>query len=96
MLDGNRCLVIYSDVLTAVLASLVLSGFATGEKKSRFDEIEAERINIIVEPDATLRMVLCNKARLPGVIVRGKEEHQEPRPYAGTLFYNNQGSETAV
>ena len=91
MLDGKRCLVIYAGVLTAVLASLVLGGFATGEKKSWFDEIEAERISL-VEPDATLRMVL-SKTRLPGVIVRGKEEHQEPRPYAGLLFYNNQGSE---
>ena len=92
MINGNRCLMIYSGVLTIIFAATVLSGFAAGDKKVRFDEIEVHRINI-VEPDGTLRMVLSNKARLPGVIIRGKEEHQEDRPYAGMLFYNNEGSE---
>ncbi len=92
MINGNRCLMIYSGVLTVIFAATVLSGFAAGDKKIRFDEIEVHRINI-VEPDGTLRMVLSNKARLPGVIIRGKEEHQEDRPYAGMLFYNNEGSE---
>jgi hypothetical protein len=92
MINGNRFLMIYSGVLTVIFAATVLSGFAAGDKKIRFDEIEVHRINI-VEPDGTLRMVLSNKARLPGVIIRGKEEHQEDRPYAGMLFYNNEGSE---
>jgi hypothetical protein len=92
MINGNRFLVIYSGVLTVVFAAIVLSGFSARDKKVRFDEIEVHRINI-VEPDGTLRMVLSNKARLPGVIIRGKEEHQEDRPYAGMLFYNNEGSE---
>jgi hypothetical protein len=92
MLNGNRFLVIYSGVLTAVFAAVVLSGFAAAGKKIKFDEIEVQRINI-VEPDGTLRMVISNKAELPGVIIRGKEEHQEDRPYAGMLFYNNEGSE---
>ena len=92
MLEGNRWLTIYSAVLTAVFAVSVFSGFASSGKKTKFDEIEVQRINI-VEPDGTLRMVLSNKANLPGVIIRGKEEHQEDRPYAGMLFYNNEGSE---
>jgi hypothetical protein len=92
MLNGNRCLLVYSAVLTAAFAATVLGGFAAGDKKLKFDQIEVQRINI-VEPDGTLRMVVSNKARLPGVIVRGKEEHQEDRPYAGMLFYNNEGSE---
>jgi len=92
MINGNRFLVIYSCALTIIFAATVLSGFVAGDKKVRFDEIEVHRINI-VEPDGTLRMVLSNKARLPGVIIRGKQEHQEDRPYAGMLFYNNEGSE---
>jgi hypothetical protein len=92
MLNGNRWLLIYSGVLTAVFAATILSGFAAGGKKVKFDEIEVQRINL-VEPDGTLRMVVSNKARLPGVVVRGKEEHQEDRPYAGIVFYNNEGSE---
>src|SRR5258707_6689674 len=92
MIKGNRCLMIFCGVLTVIFAATVLSGFAAGDNKVRFDEIDVHRINI-VEPDGTLRMVLSNKARLPGVIIRGKEEHQEDRPYAGMLFYNNEGSE---
>ncbi len=92
MVNGNRFLVMYSGVLTVVFAITVVSGFAAGDKKIKLDEIDVHRINI-VEPDGTLRMIISNKARLPGVIVRGKEEHQEDRPYAGMLFYNNEGSE---
>jgi hypothetical protein len=92
MLNGNRFLVIYSGVLTVIFATTVLGGFAASNKKIKFDEIEVHRINI-VEPDGTLRIVISNKSRLPGVIIRGKEEHQEDRPYAGMLFYNNEGSE---
>ncbi|HVH50401.1 MAG TPA: hypothetical protein VM781_01945 [Candidatus Bathyarchaeia archaeon] len=92
MLNGNRCLLVYSAVLTAAFAATVLGGFAAGDKKIKFEQIEVQRINI-VEPDGTLRMVVSNKARLPEVMVRGKEQHQEDRPYAGMLFYNNEGSE---
>ncbi len=63
-----------------------------GSRNARFDEITVQRIKV-VEPDGTLRMVISNKAKLPGVISGGKEEHQEDRPYAGMLFYNNEGSE---
>ena len=53
------------------------------------------RINVR-EPDGTLRMVISNHARLPGVIVRGKEPPPVDRPYAGMLFYNEKGRKTAV
>lgn len=84
----NRLLLIYSAMLTGVLAIVLLTGAA---KKPRFDEIDVQRINVI-EPDGTLRMVIANHARLPGIIVRGKER-PFPRPQAGMLFYNDEGSE---
>ncbi len=37
-------------------------------------------------------MVISNHGKLPGIIVRGKEEAFE-RPQAGMLFYNDEGSE---
>jgi hypothetical protein len=40
-----------------------------------------------------LRLVISNHARLPGVIVRGKESPPRERPQAGMLFYNDEGSE---
>jgi hypothetical protein len=35
-------------------------------------------------------------ARRPGVIIRGKEQPRRDRPYAGMLFYNNEGAENSV
>src|SRR5215831_18802271 len=89
---GNRFVMIYSGVLIAGLVVVVAAGFGAGSKKIKFAEIEVQRINV-VEPDGTLRMVISDKAKLPGVIIRGKEERQEERPQAGMLFYNDEGSE---
>lgn len=47
----------------------------------------------MVEPNGTLRMVVSNHDRLPGVIVKGKESSPSDRPRAGMLTYNNEGSE---
>jgi hypothetical protein len=90
MASGKRYLEVYSGVLTAVFAATILVGIAPARAK-RIPEIEVERINV-VEPDGTLRMVISNHARLPGLIVRGKESPL-PRPQAGMLFYNDEGSE---
>ena len=87
---GKRILLIYAVVLTCVLTVVLLSGAAA--PKNNFDEITVHRINV-VEPDGTVRMVISNHAKLPGVIVRGKEQPQEDRPQAGMLFYNDEGSE---
>ncbi|MGI8468049.1 MAG: hypothetical protein ACR2N3_06310 [Pyrinomonadaceae bacterium] len=88
---SQRFLTIYSGLLTLVFAVTVLSGFSTGNKMTTFDTINAHRINI-VEPDGTLRMVISDHAKLPGIIVKGNEEKFE-RPQAGMLFYNDEGSE---
>jgi len=87
---SQRFLLGYSCLLTSVFAFVMLTGFASREKKS-FDEITVHRINV-VEPDGTLRMVISNHAKLPGIMVRGKEQSFE-RPQAGMLFYNDEGSE---
>ena len=82
----------YSMVATLALAVTFLSGSAL-RKSQVFDEIQVHRIDV-VEPDGTLRMVISNKAQLPGVIVKGKERPPSDRPQAGMLFYNEEGSET--
>ncbi len=87
---GERFLLLYSTVLTTVLAVFVLTG-ASSRVRS-FDEIQVHRINV-VESDGTLRMVISNRDRLPGVIVRGKEAPPNDRPQAGMIFYNDEGSE---
>ena len=88
---GEKLLLVYSAVATAALAIALLTG-AGSRKPQVFDEIDVHRINV-VEPDGTLRMVISNKARLPGVIVKGKEQPPSDRPQAGLLFYNDEGSE---
>ena len=87
----TKILVAYSTVLTTLLAGFTLAASAAA-KVQRFDEIDVHRINVR-EPDGTLRMVISNHTRLPGVIVRGKENPPVDRPYAGMLFYNDEGTE---
>src|SRR5215475_5506824 len=75
-------------------AALFLAGAFAGcvvSRNAAFDEITVQRIKVI-EPDGTLRMVIANHAKFPGIIVRGKEEAFD-RPQAGLLFYNDEGSE---
>lgn len=88
---SQRFLVIYSGLLTAVFATSMLAGFTTSPA-STFDEINVQRINVR-EPDGTLRMVIADSAKLPGVIVKGQEQPKVDRPQAGMLFFNDEGSE---
>ncbi|HEY4292310.1 hypothetical protein [Luteibacter sp.] len=90
-MSGNRFLVVYSGLLTAVFVVTMLSGFAKSPVTS-FDEINVQRINVR-EADGTLRMIITNGARMPGVIVKGKEQPKVDRPQAGMIFYNDEGSE---
>ena len=87
----TKILVVYSTVLTTLLGAFTLAGSAA-PKIQHFDEIDVHRLNVR-EPDGTLRMVISNHARLPGVTVRGKENPPVDRPYAGMLFYNDEGTE---
>lgn len=88
---GQRFLVIYSGVLTVVFAASMLSGFVMSPKKVTMQELDVQRINL-VEPDGTLRMVISDKAHFPGAIIHGKD-YPNPRPQAGMLFYNDEGTE---
>lgn len=87
----QKFLTVYSAVLTIALAALVLMGMKPEGTKASFDELTVQRINV-VEPDGTLRMVISNHDRLPGIIVRGKERPFE-RPQAGMIFLNDEASE---
>src|SRR5215469_14706583 len=89
--SGQRFLMVYSGVLTAVFAATILGGLWTRTQKAKFDQIDVQRINVW-EPDGTLRMVISDKARFPGLIIRGKE-YPHPRSQAGMLFFNDEGTE---
>lgn len=87
----NSFLAIYSGVLTLVSAVTMLGGFAPS-RKTTFEEITVQRINV-VEPDGTLRMVISDKARFPGILIKGKEHPHPDRKTAGMLFFNEEGTE---
>lgn len=91
MKRNERFLVLYSAAVTATLVAVAVSACG-GARSADFLEITVQRINV-VEPDGTLRLVVSNHQRLPGILVRGEEQPLD-RPQAGMLFYNDEGSET--
>lgn len=78
--------------LTLVAVIILLSGSLNSTVK-KFERIDAQQIRI-VEPDGTLRMIISNSKKIPGVIVHGKEVEKIDRPQAGILFFNDEASET--
>ena len=83
----------YASLTSTILLGIVLLG-AKQPKNASFDELHVQRINV-VEPDGTTRMVISNRSRLPPVVIKGQEhpEMGEPRPQAGLVFYNDEGTE---
>jgi len=89
---GQRFLIIYSGVLTAVFAVTVLSGFVISPRSMTLEQLDVQRINVR-EPDGTLRLVISNAAKEPGIIIKGKEYPHPNRKDAGMIFYNDEGTE---
>jgi hypothetical protein len=87
-----RMLKVYALVVTALLGTLSVSAFRQATRRTRFTEIDVERINI-VEPDGKLRMVISNRPRSIGPIYQGKPfgYHGGTRP--GMVFFNDEGTE---
>jgi hypothetical protein len=89
---GQRFLMIYSGVLTVVFAVTVLSGFVISPRSMTLEQLDVQRINVR-EPDGTLRLVISNADKEPGIIIKGKEYPHPTRKAAGMVFYNNEGTE---
>jgi hypothetical protein len=77
---------------TALIGALSLSAFAKANQKTRFGEIDVERINII-EPNGTLRMVLSGRERSQGPMFKGKPFGYPGGTRAGIIFFNDEGTE---
>lgn len=77
-------------VLTVLLAAVSV---AATIQQPRFEELSAERINI-VEPNGTPRLILYNSSHTPGAILYGKDHpHPNRSPHAGMLYFNDEGTE---
>lgn len=87
----QKWLIIYCITITII----AIAGFSFGKfsvNNSKFDEIDVQRINF-KEPDGTIRLTISNRTLFPGAFIKNKEvEH--PRPMAGMLFFNDEGTES--
>jgi hypothetical protein len=66
---------------------------AATEQSAAFDTLNVQRLNI-VDPDGTLRLIIANRARLPGAIIRGKTYPRSIDNAAGMVFLDTRGEET--
>lgn len=89
MSKANWFLSAYAGLLTLMFLGVAVYG--NGKRTDAADEITVQRINI-VEPDGTPRLIISNHAKLPGILVHGKERPLD-RPQAGLVFLNDEGSE---
>jgi hypothetical protein len=80
----------YSILITVLLGVIAFSTIGEANQKTKFDEIDVERINI-VEKDGKLKMVISNAERQHPGIIDGKMLSRK-RP-AGMLFFNEKGDE---
>lgn len=82
----------YALVVTVLLGTLSIAAFRQSAQKTRFTEIDVERINI-VEPDGALRMVISNRPRSIGPIYKGKPFGYPGGNRPGIIFFNDEGTE---
>jgi len=86
--DERKALVVYAGCVT-----LALTWCLVAPRSAKFATVDVQRINVR-ERDGTLRLVISNRDRFPGLILHGSER---PRPdrgdAAGMIFYNDEGSE---
>ncbi len=88
-----KLLTAYSAAITTVLIGQQVSQAIGAPDKASFGEIDVQRINIR-ERDGTLRMVVSDRDRFPGLIWRNKDyPHTSRHNAAGILFFNDEGTE---
>ena len=93
VLRQTRFLRAYAILITAASFVAVLAAFTSpSQQKTRFAEIDVERINI-VEPDGKLRMVISNRPRSIGPIYKGKPFGYAGGTRPGIIFFNDEGTE---
>ncbi|HEY7285543.1 MAG TPA: hypothetical protein VH497_08880 [Vicinamibacterales bacterium] len=82
-----RAYVVFSSLMLVVLTTAAFQQRPAPAQA----EITVERINI-VDQNGTLRMVISNKDRMHPGVMDGKTIDR-PRPYAGVIFFNDEGDE---
>lgn len=86
-----RFLKAYAVISTLLFMVLAFAAFQKSNQKSKFEELDVERLNII-EKDGKLKLVLANAAKAPPVVFNGKTLSKGSRS-PGLYFYNANGEE---
>jgi hypothetical protein len=89
-----RLLKIYVVIVASLVVVVTLFTLREQPPATRFEEINVERMNV-VEKDGRVRLVVSNKARFPGLMIKG-EEHPYPRGVAGIVFIDEAGNESGT
>ena len=89
---ANAALLVCSVAMTTALALVVFGDALGSQGKAAYDEIDVGRINVR-EQDGSLRLVISNQSRFPGLYFQGKEHPHPNRKTAGLLFFNEEGTE---
>lgn len=86
-----RILILYAAGLTAIAGWFAV--LRPDRALAKVDTLDVQRINLR-EADGTLRMVISNRGRFPGLIVRNVDRpHSARRDSAGMIFLNDEGTE---
>lgn len=88
----NRLLKSGLGLAASAFAVLLLTAAASNDGRTRFSEIDVERINII-GPNGKPDMVIANRERLPQPITNGKQTTSGRGKVPGMIFYNAIGDE---
>lgn len=87
-----RRLRIFAAGSTVLLAALMIMGLRPPRQEvSKFEKIEAERIDI-VDADGDRSLVLSNRERFPPPVIGGEEFERSIQP-AGLVLYDGDGNE---
>ena len=96
-----RLLKIYALFSTVLFVVLFFLAAKSRGRKAAFDEIDAQRINI-VEPDGKIRLTMANRERMPGGQMAGvdltarygdRRMSNNGPAAAGLVFFNDDGDE---
>jgi hypothetical protein len=86
-----RYLKIYSVLLTLALSVVLLTAFQQ-DHNTKFDQIDAQRINIL-EPNGKIDLAISNKILFPAPILNGKVMERSVDVGPGMIFFNGEGEE---
>ena len=87
-----RILKAYALISSLLFAALFFMGMKQEVPRTKFEEIDVERINI-VEKDGKLRLAISNRDRSPGPIIGGLYMKTREGQRPGMIFFNDKGDE---